>query len=152
MTVAPASPRIDQLPLRPLVTIRPDASLRAAARLMRAEDVSALVVGVPGRPVAVLTERDLTAAMAVGTDPVTPVAAATADDPVTVDRHASVVSASAAMLRLGVRHLVVVDGSRAVGMVSMRDALSALLRVLTPRPVAARLRSEEPDLPELWLG
>lgn len=152
MTAAPASPRIDQLPLRPLVTVRPDVSLRAAARLMRAEDVSALVVGVPGRPVSVLTERDLTAAMAVGTDPGTPVAAATADDPVTVDRHASVVSASAAMLRLGVRHLVVVEGSRAVGMVSMRDAVGVLLRALTPDPVAALLRSQEPDLPELWLG
>ena len=151
MSIA-TSPRIDQLPLRSLVTIGPDASLRAAARLMRAADVSALVVGEPGRPVSVLTERDLTAALAADTDPGAPVTSAASPDPVTVDRHASVVAAAAAMLRLGVRHLVVVEGSRAVGMVSMRDALGVLLRAVTPEPVFALLRSQEPDLPELWLG
>ena len=94
MSIAPTSPRIDQLPLRSLVTIGPDASLRAAARLMRAADVSALVVGEPGRPVSVLTERDLTAALAADTDPGAPVTSAASPDPVTVDRHASVVSAA----------------------------------------------------------
>lgn len=127
MSTATPPPRVDQLLLRRLVTIRPDASLRAAARLMCVEDVSAVVVGEPGGLVSVLTERDVATAVAADIVPATAVAALATSEPATVDRDTSVVTAAATMLRLGVRHLVVVDGVQAVGMVSMRDVVGALL-------------------------
>ena len=46
------------------------APLATAARLMRAEGVSSLVVGLPGELVSVVTERDLCGALADGLDEV----------------------------------------------------------------------------------
>lgn len=123
--------RVGQLRLRRLVTIGPGASLRSAARLMCVEDVSAVVVAQPGGLVSVLTERDIATAVAADVAPTTVVAAVATGEPATVDRSTSVVTAAATMLRLGVRHLVVVDGARAVAMVSMRDIVGALLPAVT---------------------
>jgi CBS domain-containing protein len=144
-------PRVGQLPARRLVTIAPDATLREAAQLMRAEDVSALVVGTPGELIAIVTERDITAAVADGRPSATPVTTLATAAPITVRRDADIGTAAARMVRLGVRHLVVVDGDRAVGIVSIRDALAVLLRAVTPEPMFVVL-SRQPDLTELWLG
>jgi CBS domain-containing protein len=128
MTATPQShAQVIRLPRRALVSISPEASLRAAVRLMRAEDVSALVVGEPGRTVSVFTERDVTSAVADGADPATAIANLASARPVTVDGQTPVAVAAARMLEHGIRHLVVVEGDRAVGLVSMRDALAALL-------------------------
>jgi CBS domain-containing protein len=151
MDTTESLPRVAQLPARRLVTIEPDASLRAAAQLMRAEDVSALVVGAPGELIAIVTERDVTAAVADGRPAGTRVSTLATGAPITVRRDADIGTAAARMLRLGVRHLVVVDGARAVGMVSIRDALAALLQAVTPEPMLVVL-SRQPDLTELWLG
>jgi CBS domain-containing protein len=152
MNATTLSPRIDQLPLRQLVTIEPEASIRAAARLMRSQEVSALVVGTPGQLVSIVTERDITCAMAEDVDPADPVANIASPDPAVIDVGATVVTAAATMVRRGVRHLVVVDGARAVGMVSIRDAVGALLQAVTPDALFILLRTREPDAPELWLG
>jgi signal-transduction protein with cAMP-binding, CBS, and nucleotidyltransferase domain len=152
MTTTHTSPRIDQLPRRPLVTVEPATSLRSAARLMRAEDVSALVVGKPGDLITIVTERDMTRAVAEGRDGATPVAEVASPRPVTVEGGTTVVTAATRMLQQGVRHLVVVDRARAVGLVSMRDALAVLLQSVTPDPGFLVLRSVEPDATELWLG
>jgi hypothetical protein len=52
-----------------------------------------------------------------------------------------------------VRHLVVVgDNRRAVGVVSMRDALTALVQTVTPDTVFVMLQRVQIDAPEMWLG
>ncbi|HKH05959.1 MAG TPA: CBS domain-containing protein [Acidimicrobiales bacterium] len=128
-------PLVRDLPFRPLVTIEPEASLRIAARTMRQEGVSALVVGTPGALVTILTERDVTAAVADGRAPDTLTAELATPRPATVDRDATVVAAAARMLDEGVRHLVVVQGGRAVGVVSIRDLLAVLLQAFPPEGV-----------------
>lgn len=128
-------PLVRDLRLRPLVTIEPEASLRIAARTMREEGVSALVVGTPGAFVTILTERDVTAAVADGRPPDTLTAVLATPRPATVDRDATVVAAAARMLDEGVRHLVVVQGRRAVGLVSIRDLLAVLLQAVPPEGV-----------------
>jgi CBS domain-containing protein len=124
---------VRDLPLRPLVTVPPEASLRTAAGTMREQDVSALVVGVVGSPVTILTERDVTTATADGRDPATLVAQLATRRPLTVEYDASVGTAAARMLDEGVRHLVVVEARRAVGLVSMRDLLTVVLTSVSPR-------------------
>lgn len=111
-----------------LVTIAPDASLRQAAQLMWSEGVSALVVGTPGHRISLLTERDVTRAVADGQPLDTGVLEVASPDPATIDIGATVMAAAVAMLHLGVRHLVVVDRLRAVGLVSMREVMAELLR------------------------
>lgn len=146
------TPRVDDLGLRPVVTVAADASLDQVARVMRAHDISALVVGRPNELISIVTERDLTQALADGHPPDTAVRTVASPDPVTVPPDASAVDAAALMLRHGVRHLVVAHGRHAVGVLSMRSVLAALVAAVTPDTVVLMLEQLRFDPPELWLG
>jgi CBS domain-containing protein len=50
---------IDRLIRRPVLTLPPDATCEEAAQLMRDENVGAVVVAEEGRPLGVVTDRDL---------------------------------------------------------------------------------------------
>jgi CBS domain-containing protein len=155
MTESPAHivPRVGDLGLRPAVAVAPKASLDQAARIMRAHDISALVVGDPGGLVSIVTERDLTRALADARAPETEVAAVASADPLTVSSDTTVMDVATLMLRHGVRHLVVVgDNRRVVGVVSMRDALTALVQTVTPDTVFVMLQRLQVGAPETWLG
>jgi CBS domain-containing protein len=146
-------PRVGDLGLRPPVAIAPHAPLDQAARIMRAHDISALVVGEPGGLVSIVTERDLTRALADARPRETEAATIASADPLTVARDTSVMDVATLMLRHGVRHLVVVgEDRRVVGVVSMRDALAALVQTVTPDTVFVMLQRMQIDAPELWLG
>ena len=142
---------VSELMTRPLVTVEPERTLSEAAHLMTARGVSSLViVDRDGRPSGILTERDLTRAVAdlnlaakVGSLASAPVATVGSDEFAHV--------AIARLDRLGYRHLVVVAGDgRAVGMVTMRSLLhrrvSAAL-VLGDEIEAAKAPS---DLAGVW--
>ncbi len=123
----PYQKRVGDVMSRPLVTIGPDRSLGEAATLLSDRKISALVVlDVGGRPRGILTERDLTRVVgkggagalswSVGQVMSSPVATVDPDDFVYV--------AIGRLDRLGLRHLVAVDGeARAVGMVTTRALL-----------------------------
>jgi signal-transduction protein with cAMP-binding, CBS, and nucleotidyltransferase domain len=146
-------PRVHELSLRPIVTITPEDSLRSAARTMRSNNISSLVVNEPAKPVSILTERDLTRALADGVDPDTPLAALASSNPLTVAADATAIDAATRMLCEGVRHLVVTSGNRAVGVVSIRDLLGILVQSLTPDAVYVMVRQAAwCDIPENWLG
>ena len=119
---------------------------------MRAHDISALVVGTPGDLVSIVTERDLTQALADAQPPEAAVEAIASPEPLTVSPDATVMDAATLMLRTGIRHLVVTKGRRAVGVVSMRDVLAALIQAVTPETVFVMLERLRLDPPELWLG
>jgi CBS domain-containing protein len=146
------APRLNDLGLRPAVAIAPDAPLDQAARIMRAHDISALVVGRPGDLISIVTERDLTQALADGRDAGIEVHAVASLEPLTVEPNATVVHAAVLMLRHGVRHLVVARDRQAVGIVSMRDVLTALITGATPDTMVVMLEQIRLDPPELWLG
>ncbi len=145
-------PRMEDLRLRPIVTIGPAVGLQAAAAVMRAHNISSLVVSEPGEPLAILTERDLTRALAEDCEPGTPVATLASRRPVTVSPDATVMDAATLMLREDIRHLVVARGDHAVGIVSIRDLLAVLVRAVTPDTVFVMLERIELDAPENWLG
>jgi CBS domain-containing protein len=145
-------PRVDDLRLRPPVAVAADASLGQAARIMRAHNISALVVGEFGGRVSIVTERDLAQALADARPPETEVGVIASAGPLTVAGDATVMDVATLMLREGIRHLVVTRGDRAVGMVSMRDALAALVKAVTPDTVFVMLERMEIEAPEVWLG
>jgi CBS domain-containing protein len=144
--------RMDDLVLRPIVTIGPDETLLSAARAMRSSNISSLVVNEPTNPVMIVTERDLAHAIADGLDPDALVATVASVSPLTITAGATAVEAATRMLREGVRHLVVTQGNRAVGVVSIRDLLGALVQALTPEAVYVFIQQAWCDLPETWLG
>lgn len=144
-------PRLSDLSLRPVVAVTPDVPLDRAARVMRAHDVSCLVVSRPGEAISVVTERDVTAAVADGLDAGTPVGELAAPNPLSLPLAATVLDAATVMLGTGVRHLVVTLDHRAVGVVSMRDVLAAVVRHVRPELVLDAVEQVVVDVPERWL-
>jgi CBS domain-containing protein len=106
-----------------VLTIGPAHTLREAARLMSARRVGAAVVTDPEHPgVGILTERDLLDSIGAGQDPDTEKAAAhRTADVVFASPDWTLERAAATMVKSGFRHLIVLDGSEVVGLLSMRD-------------------------------
>jgi CBS domain-containing protein len=113
-------------------TISPDESLFEAARRMRGKDVSSLMVLDGEKFVGIITERDLTRAIATGELAATMVGDQMTDHPVTVSPGSGIRQAAAEMLELDVRHLPVAVGGDVVGMVSLRDLLGVLVEDTSP--------------------
>lgn len=108
-------------------TIPPSATLRDAAQMLATNWFGALIV--LGREVeGILTERDLVQALAAGADiDDERVRDHLTADLETVEVDTGVRAAGEVMLRNEIRHLVVVDRGRPVGIVSIRDVLEAAL-------------------------
>lgn len=116
-----------------LITTQPDDTLLDAAGQMNCYQIGALPVYEERRLIGIVTERDLTAALAEGANPATTrVADYMTEQPVTVAPDDDLEVAARRMAELGVRHLPVVDGNRLVGVLSMRDLLLAPSTTSTP--------------------
>ncbi|HLI16522.1 MAG TPA: CBS domain-containing protein [Acidimicrobiales bacterium] len=117
---------VGELELRPVVHVPHGASLRQAARVMRAADVSALLVGE--LPRELVTERDLTRALALGLGGDEQVETVASPWPYWVTTTSHLVDAARMMLAHEVRHLLVVTPEgRVAGILSMRQVFSGLL-------------------------
>jgi CBS domain-containing protein len=106
-----------------VLTIGPAHTLRQAARVMSARRVGAAVVTDPEHPgVGILTERDILDSVGDGQDPDTELAAAhRTADVVFASPDWTLEQAAATMVRAGFRHLIVLEGSEVMGLLSMRD-------------------------------
>jgi CBS domain-containing protein len=110
---------------RKLVVAAPRTSVAEAARLMRENQVGAVLVVDAERLVGIFTERDAVyRVMAAGGAPAaTPLAEVMTRDPVTVAPDETFGYALLLMHEHGFRHLPVVEDGRPVGVVSARLAL-----------------------------
>jgi CBS domain-containing protein len=109
------------------VTCRLDASAVDVARRLSRESVGSVVVlDDAGGPVGIVTDRDLRArVVAEGRDAgATPVATIMSSPLVTLPPGAYAYEAVLEMTRRRIRHVVVMDGDRLVGVVSSRDFLA----------------------------
>jgi CBS domain-containing protein len=105
-----------------VLTVAPEDTIGEAAQKMVDREVSSAAVSDYGRLIGILTERDLTRAVAGRTHSsearvrewMTP-------DPVTLPASASPKEAAEIMLEQRFRHIPVVEGDRAIGIVSIRD-------------------------------
>jgi CBS domain-containing protein len=121
-----------------VLTIGPAHTLRQAAALMSARRVGAAVVLDPDAGgIGILTERDILNAVGLGQDPDTErTHAHTTTDVVFAAPSWTLEEAARAMAHGGFRHLIVLDGGEAVGVVSVRD----IIRCWAPaRPQMATL-------------
>ena len=106
-----------------VLTVGPGHTLRQAAAAMARRNVGAAVVLDPEAPgLGILTERDILHSIGEGQDPDTErVADHLTSDLVFAAPDWSLEQGAAAMVRGGFRHLIVIDGGEATGVLSVRD-------------------------------
>jgi CBS domain-containing protein len=102
---------------------------------MAERGVGAVVVLEGEKLEAILTERDVMRAVAAGKDGSAPVSEWMTRHPETVEPEDSTDHAASLMIHGGFRHLPVVQGGRAVGIVSIRDLMRVALDDRSPRGV-----------------
>ena len=120
--------KVRDLPPGQLLSVEPDTTLAEVAGEMRAQDSDSVVVMSAGRMVGIITERDLVRAIADGLNPKQAKASMIMTaEPATVREEEDVSVVALRMMRLGVRHLPVVDAAgRPIGLLSAGDLVAVL--------------------------
>ena len=125
--------KVSDLPPGRLLTVDPDTRVSDVAREMRLKDSDSVAVMSGGRLVGIITERDLVRSIADGVNPTQATAGVimtAGPATVTMDEDVNVVALK--MMRLGIRHLPVVDDDgKPVGILSARDLVAVLDRAET---------------------
>lgn len=113
---------VGEMMARDVLSVAPEDTIGEAAQKMVDRSVGAAVVLDYGRLIGIFTERDLMRAVA---DRVHSSEARVREwmtsEPITISPETSAAEAAQTMLDNGFRHLPVVEGERAVGIVSIRD-------------------------------
>ena len=143
--IAPASVgdvKVTEIMTRPVITVRPDCNIKAAAELLIAHDISAMpVIGAKGQLVGIVSEADL---LPIETRPdprsqATPLRPTTGSSPKTVAEvmtrrvrsvpaDCEVSQVARILLEDDYRHVPVVNDAQVVGIVSRRDLVKVLAR------------------------
>lgn len=131
-------PKVRDLVARTLIAIAPDKRLTEAASLMRSGRVSSLAVLDAAGIVGIVTERDITRAVADGRQPAEiHVSEYMTQSPLTIDISEKAETAATLMHLHRIRHLLVTDRGRVAGCISTRDVLrlhNTSKRLATARP------------------
>jgi CBS domain-containing protein len=120
---------LERLCNKSVVTVLPDASVLAAANLMRSQHVGCVVVVNDARPVGIVTDRDIVlGVVASARKPAeTAVREIMSANLTTVNVNYDLLDAVRLMRARGVRRLPVVDEHRhLLGIITMDDTLAAL--------------------------
>ena len=105
-----------------VVTAPPDATLADVGGLMRDRNVGSVVIADAGRPVAMITDRDVAIAVAAHGVPVDDPAIGNASRPIVCgDLGMGVEEAAAIMVQNRIRRLPVMDGDGLAGIVTLHD-------------------------------
>jgi CBS domain-containing protein len=118
-----------------LLTVEPETRLSDAAKRMAQRGVGAVLVVQGERLTGILTERDLLKAVAGGFSEDARVSDWMTRHPETVEPDDTTDHAAALMIHGGFRHLPVMEGDRAVGILSIRDLMRFALQDSAPRGV-----------------
>jgi CBS domain-containing protein/sugar phosphate permease len=110
----------------PPVTLYPQATLADAARTMAEKNIGFVVLTEGDKPVGVVSERDVVKALASGMPLNTPLEKIATKRVITIEPDKSVVEAADLMAENEIRHLVIAERGRAVGVVSLRDLVQLL--------------------------
>jgi CBS domain-containing protein len=119
--------------VRNVVTAQPSDPLTSIARSMDRHNVGTVIIVEHGRPVGMVTDRDLALqVIARGASPQKPVGEVMSAPVKTVDRDEGVFDTTRAMMDAKVRRLPVVgEDDRLVGIVTLDDLLEVLSRELS---------------------
>jgi CBS domain-containing protein len=115
--------RVADIMVKDVVTAKEHDKIRDVAIRMYEKRVgSVVVVDDEGRPIGIVTERDMVYVVARALAPDTPVWMVMTENPVVINENALVTEAMEKMRVQNVRHLPVVNAEgKLVGMISFRD-------------------------------
>jgi CBS domain-containing protein len=115
---------VSEIMRKKVKTISADQTFAAAARLLKESRISSIVVTGQGRPVGIVTERDIVNLVAEGKDPAsTSIGEGMTGELATIGPATELKEAAQLMAKRQVRHLPVVEEDALVGMISIRDLL-----------------------------
>ena len=115
--------------IKPVATASAQMTVEEAARAMRSKNVGALVVVNAGRPIGMLTDRDVAVeVVAKGMDPDTArVGEVMHKKPITIREDLGILDAAKVFAKTGVRRLpVVTKGGTLVGVIAVDDLIMLL--------------------------
>jgi CBS domain-containing protein len=117
---------VSTLVAAPVAKVAPDATLLEVADAMKAASVGALLVSEGDGATGIVSERDIVHALAGKRDPATTRARdVSSTSLVWCDATATIAEVAEEMMECYVRHVLVEDRGRLVGIVSARDLLGA---------------------------
>jgi len=117
--------RVRDIMHRDVVTIGEHQTCADAARILRENRISSLIVNGPQGPAGIITERDYVNLVADCADPASvSVGQRMTTDLITVTSNADVTDAAQIMAERHIRHLPVVDAGKLVGVISIRDPMA----------------------------
>ena len=122
----PEAPVLTYVTTEGIITVPPTATVREAAAAIVDQSIGMLVIGTTDAVLAVVSERDVVRAVAQARDlDTTTVAEIGSRELVWIDADDSIGEAAEEMMKDYVRHALVRDDNGLVGVLSMRDVLSA---------------------------
>ncbi len=116
--------RVRDVMSRSLVSAWPTASVREVARLMAEKNVGLVVITEDEVLKGVVSESDIVKALLNGVSLDSPVEKIMTSDVVTVAPDATLAQATTLMAEHNIRHLVVTEGTKPLGVVSLRDVVA----------------------------
>jgi CBS domain-containing protein len=117
---------VREIMTRPVITANADLDIFSAAKKMASANVGSLIIVADGRPIGILTERDLVKkVVAKAVDPRSVLVGDIMNSPVvSIEPNASLREAATLMLRSGVKRLPVIDDGKLIGIITDTDLVS----------------------------
>ena len=127
-------------------TIPMKATIREAAKEMARWKIGSLVIADGRKPVGIITEGDISKAVARGLDPAkTPVSIQKKKKLVTVEPGERIEVAAKIMASAGVKKLPVMEGGSLVGVITQTDIVNSSFALVTSLKEMVQARYRPPD-------
>jgi len=118
--------RVEAFMASPAITADPSITIREAAKLMKENNISSLLLIKNGKLEGIITDRDLrTRVLAEGVADSRAVASVMTAEPFSIQKDAVLHQAQLKMMSSNIHHLPVVDGAIPVGLIGLSDIVRA---------------------------
>jgi CBS domain-containing protein len=126
-------------------TVESSATLKEAAKRMAKWKIGSLVIVGRGRPVGIITEGDVSKAVARGLDPFKTLVNIKRKKLVTVGPNERLEGAARIMAAAGVKKLPVMEGGKLVGIITQTDIVESSFALVTSLNEMVSARYRPPD-------
>ena len=121
--------RVKAIMSKQMVSLEKGLSIRSAVKTMVHKDVGSVVITAHGKPIGMVTERDILKSLAFrkAVRPDTPIEEIMSAPLVAVNSNSTIGDAAELMARNKIRRLLVKENGRYVGIVTQRDLQKAMI-------------------------